>query len=113
MDSTSIALGISNIFVAALFIVLSIPLVKGKIPMNKVYGVRIKKAFESDENWYKINAYGGKQLILWSIPLVLLGVVTFFVPLEANGPLITAVACAPLIVVIPAITSCAYAKKLK
>lgn len=96
-----------------LFIAISIPLVQGKVSMNKTYGVRIKKAFESEENWYTINAYGGKQLILWSIPLILLGVATFFLPLEGNGPAIVAVACAPLIVLVPAIMSCAFAKKLK
>jgi len=112
MDFTSITLGISNISVAALFIVLSIPLVKGKVPMNKMYGVRIKKAFDSEENWYKINAYGGKQLILWSVPLMLLGIATFFIPLEGNGPMISAVACAPLIVLVPAVMSWTYAKKM-
>ena len=113
MDSTSITLGLSNISVAALFIVISIPLAKGKVAMNTTYGVRIKKAFESEENWCKINAYGGKQLILWSVPLMLLGLATFFLPLEGNGPAIVSVACAPLIVLVPAIMSCAYAKKLK
>ncbi len=112
MDSTSIILGLGNIFVATIFIILSIPLVKSKVPMNKIYGVRIKKAFESEENWYKINAYGGKQLILWSIPLVLLGIATFFLPLKENCPMITVVACAPLIVLVPVVMSCVYAKKL-
>ncbi len=113
MDSTSITLGLSNISIAALSIVISIPLATGKVSMNRTYGVRIKRAFESEENWYKINAYGGKQLILWSIPLILLGLATFFLPLEGNGPAIVAVACAPLIVLVPAIMSCVYAKNLK
>ncbi len=113
MDSVSITLGLSNICVAALISALSIPLAKGKISMNKAYGIRIKKAFESEENWYKINAYGGKQLILWSIPLMLLGVATLFLPMEGNNPAIIIVACAPLIVLVPAAMSCAYAKKLR
>jgi hypothetical protein len=113
MDTTSITLGISNIFLAVTLIVISIPLIKRKVSMNKVYGVRIKKAFESEENWYKINAYGGKQLILWSLPLVLLGIATFFLPLEENGPMIIFVACAPGIIIIPAIVAIfRYAKKL-
>ncbi len=60
MDPTSITLGISNISIAVLIILLSIPLVRRKVGMNKLYGIKIKKAFESEENWYKINAYGGK-----------------------------------------------------
>ena len=112
MDPTSITLGISNISIAVLIILLSIPLVRRKVGMNKLYGIKIKKAFESEENWYKINAYGGKQMILWSIPLLLLGIATFFLPLEGNEPMIIAVACAPLILLVPIITGCAYAKKL-
>lgn len=84
MDVANIALGISNIFVGLLIIVICIPLVLGKVPMNNVYGIRFKKSFESEEFWYKINAYGGKLLIIWSIPLVFLGVVTFFLPLEGR-----------------------------
>ena len=29
--------------------------------MNHLYGIRIKKSFESEDSWYKINEYGGKQ----------------------------------------------------
>ena len=112
MDTTNITLGISNLFVATTLILLGIPLTQQKVSMNKTYGVRIKKAFESEENWYKINAYGGKQLVLWSIPLGLPGVSTFFLPLDGNGFMITLIACAPLIVLVPAIMSCIYAKKL-
>lgn len=110
---SSIALGISNISVGIMFALISIPLIQRKVSMNKVYGVRIKKAFESDENWYKINAYGGKQLLLWSLPLVLIGIATFFLPLEGNGAMITAIAFAPLIILIPAIVAIMmYSKRL-
>ena len=109
---SNITLAISNIFVGILLIALSIPLVKRQIPMNHSYGVRVKKAFESKENWYKINEYGGKQLIGWSIPLVLLGVATFFIPLDEEGIIIPLIACAPLIVLVPAFMSIIYAKKL-
>lgn len=84
MDVTNIALGISNIFVGLLIIIISLPLARRKVPMNRVYGVRLKKSFESEENWYTINAYGGRLLIGWSIRLVLIGVATFFLPLEGK-----------------------------
>ncbi len=45
----------------------SIPLVLRKIPMNGAYGIRIPKAFVSQRNWYEINAYGGKLLIVFGI----------------------------------------------
>ena len=45
-------------------VILSVPLVRRKIPMNHIYGIRVRKAFVSDQNWYALNAYGGK-LLLW------------------------------------------------
>lgn len=109
-------LGLVNIGSAILFIILSIPLIMRKVKMNRFYGVRIKKSFESEENWYTLNAYGGKQLAVWSIPLILAGVLCFFVPItEQNNDLMSIILC-----VVP-ITACiavvvirilAYARKL-
>ncbi|VGO16832.1 hypothetical protein PDESU_05424 [Pontiella desulfatans] len=110
---SSLALGISNIAVGTMFMLLSIPLIQCKVSMNKVYGVRIRKAFESEDLWYKINAYGGRQLMLWSILLVLIGIATFFLSLAGNGPLIMVMACMPLIILIPALVAILrFAKKL-
>lgn len=50
---------------AILFIALSIPLIMRKIPRNKWYGFRFKKALSSDDVWYKVNRFGG-WLLLWS-----------------------------------------------
>jgi hypothetical protein len=63
MDNGSVALGLSNVFVGALIIAVCIPLLKNKIRMNRWYGMRFRKSFESDENWYKINRYGAKRMI--------------------------------------------------
>jgi hypothetical protein len=34
--------------------------------MNGAYGIRIPAAFESEQRWYDINAYGGRKLAGWS-----------------------------------------------
>ena len=75
--------------VAALFLgsglvifLLSLPLVYRKVPMNALYGVRIPPAFESEQRWYDINAYGGRQLARWSWLITAVGVAGFFVPPE-------------------------------
>lgn len=112
MEKTNIILALSNIVVAFLIIGISIPLALRKIPMNHIYGVRFKKSFVSEENWYTINKYGGKQLILWSILLLIIGVSTFFLPLKVSGVLTTLIGCAPLIMVIPTYLSYKYSKKL-
>lgn len=95
-------IGTSNIVVGIVVMAISIPLVYSKVPMNQIYGIRFKQSFESQENWYKVNAYGGRQLIVWSIPLILLGVVTFFLPLAGRSFWITVISLAPLIYLVPA-----------
>jgi hypothetical protein len=106
-------IGASNIFVALLVMAISVPLVYNKIPMNHIYGIRFKQSFESQEKWYKINAYGGRQLIAWSIPLFLLGVATFFLPLAGRQFWIVVIAGAPLIYLVPALINYVYAKQLR
>jgi hypothetical protein len=107
MNSENIYLGSMLVGLAVLFIALSIPLMKRKVKMNPWYGVRIPKSFESEENWYRINAYGGKRLIVWSSLPALVGIVAFFLPLDsdAGGTPLMAVLLAfvPLIAIIPAI----------
>ncbi|PQP34683.1 hypothetical protein C6A37_06480 [Desulfobacteraceae bacterium SEEP-SAG9] len=112
MDPQSIYLGISNIFCGLLFTAISIPLLNGSIKMNRYYGIRFKKSYESEENWYKINKFGAKRLIIWSIPLLLIGSVTFFLRVNDHSVLKLIIALAPLIVIIPAIESYVYAKRL-
>ena len=85
--------------------------------MNRVYGVRIKKAFASEENWYTINGYGGRQLLMWSIVLAVIGIATFFLPLgteeQPNNIMVLIAAVAPLIILLPCIAQILwFAKKL-
>ena len=104
--------GWNNVFAGAAGLLLGIPLWRRKIPMNRWYGARFKKSFESDENWYRINAYGAKQLIIWSIPLLIIGLVAIFLPLEGNARLFDAIAFSPLLVCVPCLISYRYARKL-
>lgn len=105
--------GLLNIAVGIVLIAVSIPLVRRKIKPNYGYGFRIAKAFESEENWYRINEYGGRQMIRWSAVLVLIGVVALLIPL---GPEDQALALlfglAPVLVLIPAIQTILWARKL-
>ena len=78
--TTSFFVGLQNIVIGLLLIGCGIPLLLRKVKMNHLYGFRLKKSFISSENWYAINAYGGKILILWSIVLFLIGVATLFLP---------------------------------
>ncbi len=111
MSYANLLLGLSNLACAGLFVMLAVPLVQRKVKMNRWYGVRIKKAFESDDNWYQINAYAGKRFILWASVLAGIGILTFFVPLQHAG-IVVLLACAPLIAVIPCVEAMIFARKL-
>jgi len=55
-------------------ILVSVPLVLRKVSMNRWYGIRVSKAFVSSQNWYAINAYGGRLFLWYGIGLLAFGV---------------------------------------
>ena len=73
-------LAVINIGIALLLAGLSLPLILRKVPMNHFYGVRFPQSFKSDKAWYEINAYGGKALLLASIPIFLVGLYGMVAP---------------------------------
>ncbi|MEG9295196.1 SdpI family protein [Mangrovibacillus sp. Mu-81] len=103
---------LTNIAFAMLFIGLNIPLLMGKIKMNHFYGMRIGKSFYSDELWYKINKFGAKRFIIWSIPLLIVGVISIFLDpfSEPLSIFLTFMPC--LIIIIPTIQVLLYSTKL-
>ena len=116
MHEGSVFLGLINVLTGVLLIGISIPLARRKIKMNHLYGFRIPKAFESDDNWYAINAYGAKQLIRWSVLIVIAGLVCFAIPMDDpnEGLLPLILGGVPLMVflLIPVILTLLYARKL-
>ena len=110
MDPIALTIGISNIFCGALIVLLSLPLLRGTVKPNHVHGVRFSQAFASDEAWYDINRYGAKRLIIWSVPVIVLGFVGLFLPLGSSLVATLSLAGAPLIVIIPALGSWQYAR---
>jgi hypothetical protein len=116
MKDPNTILGILNIAVGILFILISIPLVIKKIPMNSLYGFRISKAFESEENWYEVNRYGGRQLIQWSLLLIVIGALYFTFPMDSSRSELTnaLMAVAPIIIcpVVAIVKTVLYAKQM-
>lgn len=112
----NILLGTINIASALLIMGVSIPLIRQKIKMNHWYGIRIAKSFESQENWYKINAYGGKQMMIWTAPMIVVGMLCFVVPInDANkDAMALALGAAPifLCLTVAVVRIYAYARKL-
>jgi hypothetical protein len=87
-----------------LIVLVSLPLIYRKVPMNALWGIRIRPAFESEERWYAINAYGGRQLARWAGLIIAAGVAGLFLPPDrlpiyaiASTIVITLATVAPII----------------
>lgn len=116
MQDSNVILGIVNISCGVMFIIISIPLVAKKIPMNNLYGFRIPKALESEKSWYEVNRYGGRQLIQWSLLLIVIGALYFTFPIESSRSTMANTLLAVLpIVICPAVAvvkTLLYSKQL-
>jgi uncharacterized membrane protein len=65
-----------------LIALVSLPLIQGKVPPNRAYGIRTKYAFASTENWYQINNFGGKVFLGVALLITLVGLFGLFLPSE-------------------------------
>jgi hypothetical protein len=82
MDIVAITVGASWLIIGSLCMILGIPLLRGQIRRNPNYGARFRESFESDEAWFAINRFAGRQAIIWSLPLFAIGTVSLFLPLQ-------------------------------
>ena len=61
-----------------IFVSTCIPLVLRKIPPNSFYGIKVPKAYESPELWYKLNAKGGRIMIAYGAIMAAIGLILLF-----------------------------------
>jgi hypothetical protein len=100
MDAVAITVGLGWTIAGLLSLGLAIPLVRGQIGRNALYGVRFPESFRSDEAWFAINRYGGQRMMIWSIPIIATGILCFFLPLQARPGLALVLAFTPLLFVL-------------
>jgi uncharacterized membrane protein len=113
MQSENIILGVTLIFSGASLALLCVPLLRGAVKPNPFYGMRFPKSFESEENWFKINRYGARQFIMWSMGLIGLGVLAFFVPPQSNSAFGACLTAGVLLtVLVPTLQVYRYSKTL-
>ena len=74
-----------NLVLGLVLLGFSIPMWLEKVPMNRWYGVRIQKSFESEENWYRINRFGGMLGVLTGLAIALVGVACLLWPPAGQG----------------------------
>jgi len=92
-----------------LVVLVSLPLYFGRIKRNVIYGFRIAKAFESEENWYRINRHGARGLILWGLLMVAWGASCLLMP---AGDVDTAAKIGFVSIAAPIVWTLWYARKL-
>jgi len=56
----------------------AVPLWMRLVPMNSLHGLRLASTMISDDRWYDANAYLGKKLCAWSVPVLAAGVAGFY-----------------------------------
>lgn len=82
-----------------------LPMVFGKVPMNAWYGMRTKSAFRSQEAWEHLNEVGGMLYSLLGFPMILGGLVGFFLK-DDHVPLVG------MVTSIVTLVSCGFASVL-
>jgi hypothetical protein len=102
-----------HIGMGVIIALVSVPLALGRVPMNRFYGVRIPKAYTSEQNWYAINRVGGVLLVAYGLFLLIFGLGALGLapsPRTAAAPLFLA---APLLLILPVLAAIfAYASRL-
>lgn len=63
---------------------LAIPLIRRRVPPNRLYGVRTKASFASEPDWYRINAIGGRYLAASGFFIFVTGITGFFLPASSR-----------------------------
>lgn len=109
----NIILALWYVWFGVFLIAICLPLRDSAVKMNRWYGIRFKKSFESEDNWYKINRYGALKLIFWAKVIIGAGVLILLTPLDGNRILIIFGSILPLLLLVPPIfETLRYANKL-
>jgi hypothetical protein len=74
------SIAIIHLIAGIAIVAVSLPLIKRRIRMNAFYGFRIDAAFESDQRWYDINAYGGRMFFRWGLAITIAGLIGLPLP---------------------------------
>jgi uncharacterized membrane protein len=111
VDAAGLLIGLFDMLIGLLIVAVALPLARGKVEMNHWYGVRVRQSFQSEDQWYRINRYGGRQLMACGLIIAVVGAVAFFLELGSSPGLMALFLFAPLLVLVPAAASVLYARK--
>lgn len=92
-----------HIGLGLLSVIIAIPLILKKVPMNRAVGIRVRKAFVSEANWYALNAFGGKLFLAFGLLLLGFGVLFQAQAPAPTSPWAPVYLIAPLAMMVPVI----------
>ena len=82
VSAVKLAVASGILLIGLVTLLVSLPLMYRKVPMNAFYGIRIRASFQSEERWCEINAQGGKLFAKWSALIIMAGLIGFIVPTD-------------------------------
>lgn len=66
------------LFVGLLFVGISLPLIRRRVPPNRTYGLRVPATLADDWVWYEANARSGRDFFALGIAIMVVAVVLPF-----------------------------------
>jgi uncharacterized membrane protein len=66
--------------ISLLSIVVSLPLIKGKVKPNALYGFRVPQTLDDPAVWYAINAHFGRRLLVTGLATALAAALLYNLP---------------------------------
>lgn len=109
LETVNAKAAVTLVCLGIILVAVSVPLYLGKIKKNHFYGFRIRKAFESEENWYLVNRYGARALMCWSVIIISVGISCLYIDPRY---VLTVTNVAFLSLLAPVFLTLFYAKKL-
>lgn len=110
IQEINIIIGLTNILSGVIILLLSILLKNGLIYTNTWYGFQFENLQSSDKKLRIINMYGSERFIIWSLPLILIGIISFYLPFEESIILAYLLSFTPIILLIPTYESYIFSK---
>jgi hypothetical protein len=63
-----------------ILVAISIPLIRGRIAPNSLYGFRVRDTLDDPRTWYKTNTYSGKWLLATGLIFIATCLLAFQIP---------------------------------
>ena len=108
MHAANLALCLCNLLAGLLCVGLAVPLIRGRVKPNAIYGARTARTLASEETWYRVNAACGRWLFWSGLALAASGVVGWFltpaIPPAWLMTVLTVCAFLPVLCVVPVLT---------